>query len=48
MSKKPIEAKSKTNSQLKKYFSIKKQTVRYFTKFSKMDTKKPYKNQKKI
>ena len=43
MSKKPIEVKNKTNSQSRKYFSIKKQTVRYFIKFNKIDTKKPYK-----
>ena len=44
MNKKPIEVKNKTNSQLRRYFSIKKQTVRYFIKFNKTDTKKPYKN----
>ena len=48
MSKKPIEVKSKINGQLRKYFSTIKQTVRCFTKFSKIDTKKPYKNQKRI
>ena len=48
MNKKPIEVKNKTNSQSRKYFSIKKQTGRYFTKFSKTDIKKPYKNQKRI
>ena len=48
MSKKPIEGKSKTNSQSRRYFNIKKQTVRYSTKFSRADTKKPYKNQKRI
>ena len=44
MNKRPTEVKSKTNGQLKKYFSIRKWTVRYFIKFNKMDTKKPHRN----
>ena len=48
INKKPIEDKNKTNSQLKKYFSIIKQTVKYFTKFNRTDIKKLYKNQKRI
>ena len=44
MNKKPIEVKNKTNSQLKRYFSITKQMVKYFIKFNKTDTKKPHKN----
>ena len=44
MSKKPIEVKSKINGQSRRYFSIKKWTVKYFIKFSRTDTKKLYKN----
>ena len=44
MNKKPIEVKSKINSQLRGYFSTIKQIISYFIKFSRIDTKKPYKN----
>ena len=44
MNKKPIRIKNKTNSELKKYFNIIKQIVKYFIKFSKINTKKLYKN----
>ena len=39
-----IEIKSKTNGQLKRYFSMIKWIVSYFIKFSRMDTKKLYRN----
>ena len=39
-----IKDVKKTNSQLKKYFSIIKQMVNYFIKFNGKDIKKLYKN----
>ena len=44
INKKLTEVKNKINSQLKRYFSIIKQMVKYIIKFNKMDIKKPYKN----